>query len=245
MVDAVVGTAAEASERVAATCRVLGRLGLTREPAGHVSMLLDDGTVAIKSRGAGESGLRFATAADVVVVRRDGTPVDPTARRPPQEMAIHLAVYRARPDVRSVAHIHPLDAVLLTICDLPVEPIIGAYDPYALRLLARGVPVFDASVLVTTAELGDELAAELGGAAVCLMRGHGITAVGATPEEAGLNAIKISELAELTVRAHQLGTPRRIAEADRERLVGDGTTRPELVASAWDFYRHLVKEELA
>jgi ribulose-5-phosphate 4-epimerase/fuculose-1-phosphate aldolase len=241
----VLAGAGDAQERVAAVCRVLGRLGLTREPAGHVSMRLDDGTVAVKSRGAGESGLRYAAAEDVVVVDLDGVPVDGGRQRPPQEVPIHLEIYRARPEVHSVVHVHPLDAVLLTVCDLPLAPVIGAYDPYAVRLLAHEVPVFDRSVLVSTPELGTELAAVLGSSRACLMRGHGITTVGATPEEAGLNAVKLSELAHLIVRAHALGAPRPIDAGDLALLVGDGSTRQELVDSAWDFYRRLAGEGIA
>ncbi|MGW6740762.1 class II aldolase/adducin family protein [Streptomyces sp. NPDC055025] len=232
------------AERIATACRVLGRLGLTREPAGHISVLLDDGTVAIKARGPSESGLRFAGAADVVVVGPDGTPRSQApGLEPPRELAIHLAVYRARPDVTSVVHVHPLMPVLFGICDVPLLPLIGAYDPYALRLLARGVPTFERGVLVTTPRLGDEMAAVLGTSSACLMRGHGVTAVGASPEEAALNVIKLSELAELNYRARLLGEPREIERAEREEIVGSGRTRPELIDSAWRFYRRLTDEE--
>ncbi|MFC4029938.1 class II aldolase/adducin family protein [Streptomyces polygonati] len=234
---------APAAERVAAACRVLGRLGLTREPAGHVSMRLPDGTVAVKARGPAESGLRFAEAEDVVIVDPDGALVSGApGLRPPQEVAIHLAVYRARPDVGGVAHVHPLMPVLFGICDVPLLPLIGAYDPYAARLLARGVPTYQRGVLVADRELGDELAAVLGASGACLMRGHGVTTAGATPEEAALNVIKLSELAELNFRARQLGQPRPIDPADRAAVVGTGRTRPELIDSTWRFYLRLANE---
>ncbi|MFD3524248.1 class II aldolase/adducin family protein [Streptomyces sp. NPDC058653] len=232
------------AERIAAACRVLGRLGLTREPAGHISMLLDDGTVAVKARGPAESGLRFAVADDIVVVDREGTPLSGgPGLTAPQEVAIHLAVYRARPDVTSVAHVHPLLPVVFGICDTPLLPVIGAYDPYALRLLHRGVPAYGRGVLVNTPELGDELAAALGSSAVCLMRGHGVTAVGESPEEAALNVIKLTELAEVNFLARQLGEPRPIDTADYEAIVGSGRTRPELIESTWRFYRRLAVEK--
>lgn len=236
-------TGRDPADRIAAVCRVLGRLGLTREPAGHVSMRLADGTVAVKGRGRAESGLRFTTAADVVVTHPDGAGVTGApGLSAPQELAIHLAVYRARPDVTSVAHVHPTVPFLFTVCDVPLLPIVGAYDPYAARLLAGGVPTFERSVLVTDAALGDELASVLGSSAACLMRGHGVTAVGTSPEEAALNVIKLDELARLNLQARQLGTPREIDPGDRAAVVGDGRTRPELVASLWRYYCRLVDE---
>lgn len=234
-----------AAERVAAACRVLGRLGLTHEPAGHVSMRLPDGTVAIKARGPAESGLRFAGVEDVVLVDQDGALLSGgPGLKPPQEVAIHLAVYRARPDVHSVVHVHPLLPVLFGICDVPLLPLIGAYDPYAVRLLARGVPTYRRSVLITDRALGDELAAVLGTGGACLMRGHGVTTAGATPEEAALNVIKLSELAELNFQARQLGQPQPIDPADHDAVVGNGLTRPELIDSAWRFYCRLAEERV-
>jgi L-fuculose-phosphate aldolase len=224
------------SQGVALVCRVLGGLGLTREPAGHVSVRLDGGRVAIKSRGEGEAGLRYTTESDIVTVDFDGNVVDGSGLRPPQELPIHLQILRARPDVMSVVHVHPTASVLATIAGIPIAPVVGAYDPYAIRLLAKGLPTFERSVLVNTPELGDELAAALGDASVCLMRGHGLTAVGATLEEAGLNAIKIDELIDLNLEGVMLGTARPISDDDLRVVVGDGTTRPALVASAWDYY---------
>ena len=49
-------------ELVAQSCRILGKLNLTKEPSGHVSARIT-GTdrILIKARGPEESGLRFVT----------------------------------------------------------------------------------------------------------------------------------------------------------------------------------------
>ncbi|MEV4513356.1 class II aldolase/adducin family protein [Dactylosporangium sp. NPDC049525] len=217
------------AERIALACRTLGRLGLTREPAGHVSVRDPDGRVLIKSRGADESGLRHATAADIVDAAA-GTGV-------PREVFIHTAVYRARPDVGAVVHIHPLTPVLFSVTDTPLLPLAGAYDPLALRLLRKGIPRYERSILIADDALGDELAATLGDADACLMRGHGITAVGADLEEAVVNAIKVDEIAELNYRARLLGQPRPLDPADLDTF-GDppAHVRRQHYRSAWRQY---------
>ncbi|MGW4464777.1 class II aldolase/adducin family protein [Micromonospora sp. NPDC004704] len=230
--------------RIAVACRVLGKLDLTREPAGHVSMRVDADRVLIKSRGADESGLRFAGDADVVAVDLAGRRLDGGGSAGvPKEVFLHLAVYLANPDVRGVAHVHPMTPVLLTICDVPLLPLIGAYDPLALRLLSRGVPVYPRSVLIATPELGAQVAELLGDSAACLLRGHGVTTTGASPEEAALNAIKVNEMAELSYRAHLLGTPQPTAPADIA-AIGEVTAevRRGHVESAWRYYCRLVGE---
>ena len=51
-------------ELVAQSCRVLGKLNLTKEPSGHVSARVPgEDRVLIKARGPEESGLRFVERA--------------------------------------------------------------------------------------------------------------------------------------------------------------------------------------
>ena len=60
-------------ELVAQSCRVLGKLNLTKEPSGHVSARVPgEDRVLIKARGPEESGLRFVSARDIITV--DGVP---------------------------------------------------------------------------------------------------------------------------------------------------------------------------
>ena len=56
-------------EQVARSCRILGKLNLTKEPSGHVSVRVPGkDEVLIKARGPEESGLRFVTARDIITV---------------------------------------------------------------------------------------------------------------------------------------------------------------------------------
>ncbi|HEX2260293.1 MAG TPA: class II aldolase/adducin family protein, partial [Candidatus Binatia bacterium] len=56
-------------EQVARSCRMLGKLNLTKEPSGHVSVRIPgEDKVLIKARGPEESGLRFVTARDIITV---------------------------------------------------------------------------------------------------------------------------------------------------------------------------------
>ena len=206
-------------ERVAESCRVLGTLDLTKAATGHVSARIP-GTnrFLMRARGDNELGVRYTTADQVIECDLDGKLID--ARDDgvglPIEVFIHSAVYKARPEVNSVIHMHPPTVVLFTIVDKPLLPIFGAYDPSAMRLALDGIPRFDSSVLISNPELGAQLAATLGNSATCLMRGHGITTAGPTVEEASLYAIQLNELAEMNYRALLIGTPRPISEADKK-----------------------------
>ena len=229
--------------RVATACRVLARMDLTREPAGHVSARIP-GTnhLLIKARGPGESGVRYTTADDVVEADMEGNIIGlPDGLASPREIYIHTWMYKKRPEIGSVIHIHPPTVVTFTVVGKPLLPIYGAYDPASLGLLLRGIPQYERSVLVSNDALGEELATAIEDKEVIMMRGHGITSLGVDPEAAGLNAIMINELAEMNYKAYLLGEPRPIPDEDIEIF---GTRyRPSPVAgggAAWETYRRMV-----
>lgn len=234
---------------VARACQVLGRLKLTHEPQGHVSARIP-GTdrILIKGRGPAESPLSHVTPDDVITVDLNGRMVEGREGLvSANEVFIHTWMYRTRPDVNSVVHVHPPTIVLFTICDKPLLPLIGAYNPVALRILLEGVPTYPRAILINSDERGAELAAVMGQARICMMRGHGITAVGRSVREATLTAISLNDVAELTYRAYLLGDPRPISDEDlaEMRNVGGGGTRPGdrdslFSNSEWRYYDELV-----
>lgn len=234
--------------RVAQACRVLARLDLTNGAQGHVSARVP-GTdrVLIRARGPNELGVRYTTTSQIIEVDLDGKLVkaDEDGLAVPIEVFIHTAVYRARPAVESVIHIHPATVVLLTICDKPLLPLYGAYDPPSLQLALDGIPTFDRSVLISTPELGSALVSTMGEAPVCLMRGHGITTAGGTIEEAALAAIRLNDLAKMNHQAYLLGNPRPISAEDQEAFRnlerGADTAGPARARALWRYYLALTE----
>lgn len=91
--------------RVATACRVVALEGYTDLTLGHVSARnLDERTVWIKRKGV---ALDEVEPDDVIALDID----DPAALESGEyhlESVMHIEVYRARPDVGSVIHGHPL-----------------------------------------------------------------------------------------------------------------------------------------
>jgi L-fuculose-phosphate aldolase len=234
----------ELRARVAKACRVLGKLELTKAASGHISARVPGtDTLMIRARGPGETGVRYTTDDDVITVDFDGKTLSGRPDLdPPQEVYIHTWLYRTRPEVGSVLHAHPATVILFTICDKPLLPLYGAYDPSSLRLLMEGIPTYPRSITVSSDALGQEFASKMVGRA-CLMRGHGITTCGASVEEATLTAIKLNELAEMNYRAHLLGNPRSIPADEIAQIAAGRRTGDGHAASSWRYYCSLVGEE--
>jgi ribulose-5-phosphate 4-epimerase/fuculose-1-phosphate aldolase len=245
-------------ERVAEACRVLARLDLTKAATGHVSARVPgQDRVLIRARGPSELGVRYTTAREVITVDFDGKLIDSAEEglASPSEVFIHTAIYKARPEVASVIHVHPAMVVLFTICGKPLLPLYGAYDPGSLQLALEGIPTFDRSILVSTPELGADLVRAMGNAKTCMMRGHGITTAAASVEEAALYAIHLNDLATINYQANLLGNPRPISEEDqavfrRAPLMapagaspGGAGFRPSArVAALWRYYVTLTRD---
>lgn len=233
-------------ELIARSCRILGKLNLTKEPSGHVSARIPgEEKILIKARGPEESGLRFVTAQDIITVDFSGKKVaGAEGLESPQEVFIHTWLYKTRADLQCVVHVHPLTVVLFTICNKPLLPLFGAYDPSGLRLLMGGLATYGRSITVSNEKLGEEFSRAVGDKQACLMRGHGITSVGTSVEEATLVAIKLNELAEVNYRASLLGVPEPIPQEEIELIVGSARGRKKAGASVsnWRYYCKLLGE---
>jgi ribulose-5-phosphate 4-epimerase/fuculose-1-phosphate aldolase len=238
----------ELKERVAQACRVLGRLDLTKAATGHASVRVP-GTdrVLIRARGPGELGVRFTTSEQVIEVNLEGQLMQDNDEGldVPIEIFIHTALYRARPEVNAVVHVHPPMVVLFTICDRPLLPIYGAYDPAGASMAINGIPTYGRSILISSPSLGDDLAQAMGGSPICMMRGHGITSAAPSIEEAALQAIQLNELATMNYQAHLLGGAQPIPVEDqaifgkmRRAPAADGQPSGRAMA-LWRYYTAL------
>ncbi len=210
--------------------RIIGVRGVTLGSFWHVSARIP-GTdqVLIKAKGPDQEALEFAEPKDVITIDIEGGVIEaPAGLQPPNETAMHLAVYRARPEVMSVIHSHPDWVVALTACDLPVIPIFGAYDPPGMRMAASQIPIYPRAVTIIDDELGEDFMRTMGEADVCFLRGHGMTTAGRSVEDCTSRTLTAYELARMNYLAYAVGDPRPIDDADIDeyaRRQGDGRSR--------------------
>lgn len=241
-------TEAELRGKVALACRILAVAGLVKEITGHVSARIPDTPeMLIRCRGEDEYGLRFTSEAQI---RRldcsGGGPGLGERHVAPLELPIHGETYRTRANVGAVVHAHPPAALLCGLAGVALRPVFGAFDPEALELAAGGVPVFARAVLIDRPELAADLLRTMGSAPVCLMRGHGITVVGRTVEEATVRAIKLEVLARVTWQLAAAG--HTVADLPAEeiesftRRSADGSVIPGGIGWLWRHYARLADE---
>lgn len=184
---------------VVRACRELLATGLVRGTSGNVSVRDPaSGTIAITPTGLAYTGMR---ASDVAVLSPEGTQLGGDLR-PTSELALHLGIYRDRPDVGAVVHTHSMFATTFAV--------LGEQIPAVHYLIVRAgetVPVAPYA-RYGTPELAESCVRTLGSGFAVLLANHGVVAVGAGLDTAMAVAEAVEYTAELAWRARQLGVPR-------------------------------------
>ena len=213
-------TLSELREKVMLSCRMIGTRGVSKGSFGHVSARIPGSErILIKSKGPDEEALEFATERDIITIDLQGQVLEaPDGLNAPAETAMHTAIYRARPEVMSVIHSHPLWVVVLTACDKPLVGLYGAYDgANALRLLDEGLPTYPGTQTIINDELAQDFLSVMGNRRACLLRGHGMTVAGASVEEATATSLTVHELAHTNYLAYAVGGPQPVPDLDQHR----------------------------
>ena len=174
--------------------------------------------------------------ADLMRVSFAGEPQD--ERKPYLERFIHGAVYAARPDVCAVVHSHAATVIPFSIARGATLRAVSHMGGF----LGAGIPLFeirdaagdDNDMLVRDARLGAALAQTLGDAAAVLMRGHGITVVGATIRQAVFRAIYTEVNARLQSEALRLGPLLPLNDFEARRADAANDTQIERAWSLWE-----------
>ena len=223
-------------KKLVEACHILDREGLVHG-YGHISARAPDRqTVLISPRLAPrlvkgpEEILRISMGGTVYKVPAKGGKGKTVAPRlqAPFELFAHTEVYRIRPDVNAICRFHGKFSLVMSVVRKPLRPV------HELALaLGREIQVFDSPELIGTPEIGHRMAQSLGAARSLLMQGNGQLTVGASVEEAVVNAIMLETSAEVQWRALCIGEPAWIEDDEYARLAKRDY---EWVKRPWDYY---------
>jgi len=165
---------------VAEAARIIAGAGLA-EAFGHVSARAGECFLITSTTPMAAAG-----PADIHLLDADGNAAEGAADAP-FEAALHAAVYAARPDVNAIRRTHSPAAVRAGARS-EVPPLL-----HGLGGLAGGVRLSGRTDLVTDAEAGREVAADLAEADCLLIRGNGSIATGSSLPQAVVRARYLEE----------------------------------------------------
>ena len=154
---------------------------------------------------------------------------------PPRESVIYSQIFKARPDVNATVHCHASTCVAMSLADTPVSCVHVQSGRFG-----RGVPIYPQPIYILDESEGADLARTLGDAKGMMIKGHGIVAVGASIDEACMNAVYMERTAKIMATAKLFGFT-KVPDDFIETLAGSKEkllTRGKRMAHSaeWNYY---------
>ncbi|MDT8856598.1 class II aldolase/adducin family protein [Paracoccaceae bacterium Fryx2] len=203
-------TPSESAQRQALVeaARTAERRGLNAGTAGNISLRCGDGLLITPT------GIAPAALTPEQIVRMDFDGRWEGSWKPSSEWLIHARILRAFP-AGAVVHAHPDHCVALSCLREPLPAFhymiasFGGDDVPCARYETFGTPA-----------LADAVLEALQGRTACLMANHGMVCLGATLEQALLEAEKLEMLARHYMLARGIGSPVILTPAEMAEVRG-------------------------
>jgi len=190
--------------------RMLHERGFVAAMDGNLSVRLKADRILVTptclSKGAMKPG-------DMVVVDTEGKRVS-GRRNVTSEIAMHLLIYRLRPDVQAIVHAHPPTATGFAAAGVALtEPLVCevVMGLGCIPLARYGTP--------GTAELTQTLEPYVPNYDAILMSNHGVVTYGDTLEHAYMKMETVEHFAQIALVTHLLGRQQPLKEVEIEKLL--------------------------
>src|SRR5213594_1721418 len=176
---------------------------------GNVSVQLDDGRVLATPTMTCKGRMNDDLIAATDLERRSLND-----RRASSELAMHLLIYRERPDVKAVCHAHPPHGTAFAVAGLPIDqPILSEV------ILTLGcVPLAEYGT-PSTDELSDAMRPLLKHHNALLMANHGAVAYGSDLWQAWDRLETLEHTAKIAILSRVLGGSRSLSPDAIEKLI--------------------------
>src|SRR4249919_2181077 len=190
-------------------CRLMYERSYVVSSDGNVSVQLDDGrilatpTMTCKGRMTEEL---------IAVTDFEGRALND--QRASSELAMHLLIYRERPDVKSVCHAHPPHGTAFAVAGLPIDqPILSEV------ILTLGCVPLAAYGTPSTDELGNAMRPLVKHHNALLMANHGAVAYGSDLWQAWDRLETLEHTAKIAILSRMLGGSRNLPPDAIEKLI--------------------------
>lgn len=190
--------------------QMLHAQGFVAATDGNLSVRLDSSRVMITPTGFSKGMLQ---PEDMVIVDLRGSKLR-GANNPSSEIAMHLTIYRMRPDVGAVVHAHPCTATGFASAGIALdEPLCSEV------VITLGATIPLAPYATTgTMQLSESLAPFIPTHNAILMANHGVVTYGADLHQAYMRMEAVEHYAKVVLAARQLGGTKTLDSRELEKL---------------------------
>jgi L-fuculose-phosphate aldolase len=190
--------------------KMLHGQGFVAATDGNLSVRLDDQRILITPTCVSKGMMR---PQDMVIVGLDGRKLNGSSN-PSSEIAMHLTIYRMRPDVDAVVHAHPCTATGFASAGMALdEPLCSE-----VVITLGSVPL---APYATTGsmELSDSLRPYIPYHDAILMANHGVVTYGEDLCRAYMRMEAVEHYARIVLTTRLLGSAQSLDSRELEKLV--------------------------
>nr|WP_297912963.1 class II aldolase/adducin family protein [uncultured Allomuricauda sp.] len=200
--------------------------GMTTTSGGNISIIDENGDIWVTPSAIDKGSLR---ASDIVCVKKDESVIG--KHKPSSEFPFHKAIYRVRPDIKSIIHAHPPALVSFSIVrKIPNTNVISQAKHICGPI---GYAKYE---LPGSEKLGEVIAQEFKkGFKAVIMENHG-TVLGGSCLDDAFQRFEALELSACTISyGSQIGEPKYLTDLQIQEFESqvpalrpemDGTTHP-------------------
>ena len=199
--------------------RVGRRLGLI-DLDGRVSSRVDRDVILVTPGPRAVSPARLSSA-EIIRVRLDGEVLEGSPANLPADVALDLAIYRARPDIHAIATGSPTTAMAFGSVGREVLPLTHSWAEFA----HAGTAWLDETVVAPDRDTANAAARQIGARHYVHIPGIAVLALGTAPIDSLRRLDALDYLARLTALATELNpspivvTEDQVRDIDRQRPV--------------------------
>ncbi|HZH33297.1 MAG TPA: class II aldolase/adducin family protein [Pyrinomonadaceae bacterium] len=176
---------------------------------GNVSVRLDDGRIIATPTMTSKGRM---TEDSLAVTDLNGKPLND--RKASSELAMHLLIYQARPDIKAVCHAHPPHGTAFAVAGLAIDaPILSEV------ILTLGCVPLTGYGTPSTDELTEAMKPFVQHHNALLMANHGAVAYGADLWQAFDRLETLEHTAKIAILARTLGGARDLPADAIEKLI--------------------------
>lgn len=177
---------------------------------GNISVKIEEDVFIVTPTGVSKG---FMTPEMLIKVDGEGNLLE-GERKPTSEIKMHLRVYKERPEIKSVVHVHPPYATAFAIAGIPLNQ---ATMPELIVTLGT-VPIAEYGT-PSTAEIPDAISPFIPNHNGVLLENHGALTWGENLEEAYFLMESLEFCAKINWIARQMNGDRELSVANVNRLI--------------------------
>jgi len=190
--------------------QMLHQRGCVAAMDGNLSVRLDAERILVTPTSVSKGAMK---PGDMVIVDMAGNRVA-GRRNVTSELAMHLLIYRMRPDIQAIVHAHPPTATGFAAAGIPLtEPLVCevVMGLGCIPLACYGTP--------GTSELTQTLEPYVPNYDAILMSNHGVVTYGDTLEHAYMKMETVEHFAQIALVTHLLGRQQLLKKGEVEKLL--------------------------